>query len=844
MNDRPGYPAAPLAAGDRIDKFEIVDQIGAGAGSIVFKAYDRLLDRHVAIKQLMPGENFDENDPVHEQFRAEAGALKKVAADAKHVTRIIDLIDEPRGLFIIMEYVDGISLEHRLATTQGPLDERDALGIVAATAVALESIHKAGLIHRDLKPSNILLPKGGGLKVCDFGIAAMIEDQEAMSVGTVRYMAPELFGNSTADGRADIYSLGLIAYELLAGRDKFNAAFKIVLRDQRNQALRWMKWHTNLRATPPALNELNPKVSPTLAELVARMMEKDPARRVPTATDLIGAIRRHFAGDAPQPIAPASNETEPQASAISDSAPTSSLPKPSRWPVVLAVVLSLQLALGLGYLGWQSHQRTAAAEHKAQNARDEFRAANEQYDQGRFQEARDTFQALADEWGEQSMVGRRCALYIKLVDARMAIEADRFDEARAALLEIQNSDMIEPRYAHIQDLLSRTARNLGFTSELAKIETLLESGRLGEAQQTIDELSRMDRTGREHEQLAALSSRVDALSRQRHVDVLLADIDAMLEAGVRDKAIDELRFALDRTPNPRVEARWRELTDARTYDAAVADADRALGGNDLAAAIASLERAAKVRPDDALASRIRALRGRLAFEHAQAAEQSGDTATALRRFTESAGFGHAPARQAIARIETANKVQAFAKAGDQAMSRRDFAAATEHYNSALGIESNRDITARRDNAMARLEIDKAEQLLDRDEVQAARQAIDRALSLMPDDAQARQLLADIDRQARYLRLIAEGDALRSEGRYGEAATRYRDAKREKDTELVAERIKQVEYDGIVANAKHYMKQRQWAAAEAMLNTALKISDTPEARQLLAEIRTHTGDDDE
>src|SRR5690606_35571354 len=112
-----------------------------------------------------------------------------------------------------------------------PMDERQALGIIGGTALALDTIHKQNIIHRDLKPSNILLPGEGGLKICDFGLATLMEDQEALDVGSVRYMAPELFGDEKADQRADIYALGLVAYEMLAGRDKFADVFKIVLRD-------------------------------------------------------------------------------------------------------------------------------------------------------------------------------------------------------------------------------------------------------------------------------------------------------------------------------------------------------------------------------------------------------------------------------------------------------------------------------------------------------------------------------------------------------------------------------------------------------------------------------------
>ena len=127
--------------------------------------------------------------------------------------------------------------------------------------------------------------------------------QHALSLGSVRYMAPELFRDEPVDGRADIYALGMIAYEMLAGRNAFEDAFKIVLRDQRNQPLRWMKWHTNLRAKAPPLTQLNPKASPALSDLVARMIEKDPSSRIASAHELLRAIRRHFAtaGDAPAP---------------------------------------------------------------------------------------------------------------------------------------------------------------------------------------------------------------------------------------------------------------------------------------------------------------------------------------------------------------------------------------------------------------------------------------------------------------------------------------------------------------------------------------------------------------
>ncbi len=311
MNESPtsffdGYPgAANLAPGDKLDKYEVIEQIGAGGTSVVWKGYDPLLDVFVAIKQPLL-DPIDDSDPLREKIRIEADIQKRISHGQKHLVAVRDFIEDARGLFIVMEHVEGPSLEQRMAQIGEPLDVNDALGIVGTTALALDALHRQNVVHRDLKPSNILLPASGGLKVCDFGLATLLSEQDAMSIGSVRYMAPELCRGDTADGRADIYSLGIIAYELLAGREKFNEAFKIVLRDQRNQALRWMKWHSNPRAQAPNLATLNPKVPQTLAELVARMLEKDATQRVESAPQLISAIRRHFVdAEGHGPTAPA-----------------------------------------------------------------------------------------------------------------------------------------------------------------------------------------------------------------------------------------------------------------------------------------------------------------------------------------------------------------------------------------------------------------------------------------------------------------------------------------------------------------------------------------------------------
>ena len=192
-----------LQPGDKLDKYEVGQQIGAGGLSVVWKAYDRLLNQTVAIKQLVLDSGVDE-DAFRERFRREAEIQKKLSQANKNLVRVIDFVEDTRGLFIVMEYVDGPSLENLLSQNPGPVELKTALGIAAAAAVALGAIHKQGVVHRDLKPANILLPKDGGLKICDFGLASLLADQDPHAVGTVRYLSPEERNAEPGDAGAEM----------------------------------------------------------------------------------------------------------------------------------------------------------------------------------------------------------------------------------------------------------------------------------------------------------------------------------------------------------------------------------------------------------------------------------------------------------------------------------------------------------------------------------------------------------------------------------------------------------------------------------------------------------------
>jgi tRNA A-37 threonylcarbamoyl transferase component Bud32/tetratricopeptide (TPR) repeat protein len=281
-----------LAKGSKVGKYEIVERIGMGGQAIVYKAYDALLDRHVALKQI--SSHLAGDPKFMERFRKEAQILARLGNEQESIVTIHELIEDERGLFIVMEYLAGASLERILEDTKGPTETKATLQIIWRLAGALHAVHSAGVIHRDLKPSNIIIGDGLRPKITDFGVAAMSGDA-SMALGTTKYMAPELYGDlHKVDGRVDMYSLGFIAYEMLGGRPKFNEIFAEIIRDKHGEQLRWMKWHGNMSVAAPLLSEVNPSVPEPLSQIVAKMMAKNPDERFGSMEELGRTIKTEF----------------------------------------------------------------------------------------------------------------------------------------------------------------------------------------------------------------------------------------------------------------------------------------------------------------------------------------------------------------------------------------------------------------------------------------------------------------------------------------------------------------------------------------------------------------------
>jgi hypothetical protein len=274
-NGGPGVRVSPVSAGARLGRYSIVESLGAGGMGVVYRALDQRLERTVAIKILSPG--VLTGPEARYRFRREALALAKV--NHPHIATVYDVGEQDGIDYIVMECVPGQSLAAKLSA--GPLPAREATAIALQVAQALEEAHEQGVIHRDLKPANVMITPKGQAKVLDFGLAKLLTPTDAETTqhlietcgpaGTPLYMSPEQITGANLDARADLWSLGVLYYEMLTGQTPF----------RKSSSLAILRAITEEPLTP--IQEVRPDIPDQVAQIISHMLEKDPAKRLQTA---------------------------------------------------------------------------------------------------------------------------------------------------------------------------------------------------------------------------------------------------------------------------------------------------------------------------------------------------------------------------------------------------------------------------------------------------------------------------------------------------------------------------------------------------------------------------------
>lgn len=308
-----------FSAGETVGPYRLIEQLGQGGMATVFKAYHAALDRYVAIKVLHPA--LLEDPSFLARFQREALLVAKL--EHPNIVPVYDYAEHEGRPYLVMKFIEGETLKARLA--RGPVATEEIANITVAVGAALAYAHKQGVLHRDIKPSNVLLATDGQIYLADFGLARIAQSGEAsltsdMILGTPQYISPEqALGKKDLDAGTDIYSFGVMLYEMIVGKVPFSAdtPFSVI--------------HDHIYTALPLPHWQNPNIPEPLERALLKALAKDRNDRYKDVPSMVAAFQQAWQGGAGGgdikyyvPVAPAV-----PASTASPTVPTSSLPAAS-----------------------------------------------------------------------------------------------------------------------------------------------------------------------------------------------------------------------------------------------------------------------------------------------------------------------------------------------------------------------------------------------------------------------------------------------------------------------------------------------------------------------------------
>jgi len=825
--------------GEHIGKYEVREVLGIGGQSIVYKCHDPLLGRFVAIKQIATHLAHDQK--YLDQLNRSIQNLARLGSMNEAIVTIHEMIRDENGLFYVMEFLAGHTLETIISQTPGPVEPKAVLLILFRLTAALHDVHGEGIVHRDMKPSNIIVCDGLRPKIIDFGVASVPGGEVSMPLATTKYLAPEIYGPGKVDGRADLYSLGFIAYEMLLGRAKFNEIFADIISD-------------------PQADEVNPAIPEALSTLIAKMLAKDPAGRFTDTEELGRAIKSHFSGrvrvSLPQAQEPGEEalaeltgqrgigtieggEIEIHAASEIElpeepGPPTAPLPREpmSRKTkfalgAIAAVVLLLAVGVGVKFV-IDSRARGRTRMISAEAIYDQARA---NYDNEEFAAALAGYQQLV-KTVPQSLAGRKAKLFAALCQINLAIENHQWDEAQLRENEA--------------DELAQTMQDDSDSDELTQCElekTLATSDvNLSEKQEQL--LARQkDKIARAKFLfvLASLRSRAEKLHKVQKFDQareLIAQAQAMLAGG--SDALKLFPAEQRQSLGAALEAQSAKLEAGAKLARAIAAVDQASQSNDLPKMRHALQYVLK--QPGLSATQRKAYQGRLAqvlsaieLLSARKLLRAGDTAgarLALQRVLKTSPK-NSQAQAMLKNIDTAARKEKLIQAANLDFVSRRFNKALANYEAAARLGAEERIRLRIVDCRFNLLMGQAEALGQAGKYDAAAQAYNQARQIKPANAtQIDAMLLLLENQRQYDMYIRMGDRAREEKKWTQALQAYENARQTQATEEVDQRVKLTKYTKNLALGDEAMREGNYSLARFYFKLARKQNDTKEVQARL------------